>query len=491
MAIDKNTNALLTFKVGPYRLGVSAVEVDAIIDIPAFRSIPLSPPSVAGVFTHRDHIACIISLRRKFGLPEHADPTDGQLILARLESGLTAFWVDQVLDMETLSEINSRPLSSLCAHSAFDRFAFKEDQIFLYTNLQSLFDLDDTDVAPAVIAADTKSLLEAAQMESGQLPTPAEQSVSKKTALEHRDPPESGTATAAQPLGAAAPTPVPVASQPTRHATSADTGNAGRPPARQIDSLVSPRRHRPPVSRQVARCKPQHLSHPQASYANRNHRSVPSNRSYIALVLLILLTIVIGGTLGLWPDKTHTVSPTVLTAKPVVTATEPPDAPTDAPVATNIQASLPPQEATGGESTDAPVQASEPEPPAAAAVAEPAGSVLTAPNASDRPDPASENQALWRVETDAFILTVERAQPEKSAPAISSAPSTTGLHEMVHVVAPGDTLWHIAQRYLGDPFRHPELAALSRIKNPDLIYPGNIVRIQIKNNRHAEGDNDS
>ena len=47
----------------------------------------------------------------------------------------------------------------------------------------------------------------------------------------------------------------------------------------------------------------------------------------------------------------------------------------------------------------------------------------------------------------------------------------------VHVVVKGDTLWHIAKRYVNNPWRYPELARLSRIKNPDLIYPGNKVTI--------------
>lgn len=51
--------------------------------------------------------------------------------------------------------------------------------------------------------------------------------------------------------------------------------------------------------------------------------------------------------------------------------------------------------------------------------------------------------------------------------------------EIVHVVVRGDTLWAIAERYLDDPYRYPELARLSGIRDPDLIYPGDRVRILI------------
>ncbi len=54
--------------------------------------------------------------------------------------------------------------------------------------------------------------------------------------------------------------------------------------------------------------------------------------------------------------------------------------------------------------------------------------------------------------------------------------------EITHIVVKGDTLWHIAIRYVNNPYKYPELARLSNIKNPDLIYPGNRVRI-IKKNR--------
>ncbi len=55
---------------------------------------------------------------------------------------------------------------------------------------------------------------------------------------------------------------------------------------------------------------------------------------------------------------------------------------------------------------------------------------------------------------------------------------TKTVREVVHIVVKGDTLWAIAKKYVHDPFRYPELARLSRIKNPDRIYPGNRVRIR-------------
>ena len=54
-------------------------------------------------------------------------------------------------------------------------------------------------------------------------------------------------------------------------------------------------------------------------------------------------------------------------------------------------------------------------------------------------------------------------------------------NEVIHIVVKGDTLWAIAEHYVKDPYRYPELARLSKIKNPDRIYPGNRVRIINKN----------
>ncbi|MBD3609064.1 MAG: LysM peptidoglycan-binding domain-containing protein [Gammaproteobacteria bacterium] len=83
------------------------------------------------------------------------------------------------------------------------------------------------------------------------------------------------------------------------------------------------------------------------------------------------------------------------------------------------------------------------------------------------------------VETEATTSPDElpqQALPEAPSPR-APKPTPPASKEIVHIVEQGDTLWDIAERYVKDPYRYPELARLSKIRNPDRIYPGDIVRI--------------
>jgi LysM repeat protein len=50
--------------------------------------------------------------------------------------------------------------------------------------------------------------------------------------------------------------------------------------------------------------------------------------------------------------------------------------------------------------------------------------------------------------------------------------------EVRYSVVEGDWLSKIALRYLGDVMRYPEIAELNSIKNPDLIFPGQMIKVR-------------
>jgi len=51
------------------------------------------------------------------------------------------------------------------------------------------------------------------------------------------------------------------------------------------------------------------------------------------------------------------------------------------------------------------------------------------------------------------------------------------LSRNVHNVVKGDTLWFVAKQYLNNPFLYPKLADYNEIPDPNLIYPGDKIRI--------------
>ncbi|MCK4587301.1 MAG: LysM peptidoglycan-binding domain-containing protein, partial [Gammaproteobacteria bacterium] len=90
---------------------------------------------------------------------------------------------------------------------------------------------------------------------------------------------------------------------------------------------------------------------------------------------------------------------------------------------------------------------------------------------------ASTNTGSDRVliEKDSSGVTITLNKP---VTAEGKQENVNNKYQMItHIVVKNDTLWSIAKRYVKNPYLYHELAKLSNIKNPDLIYPGNRVRI--------------
>jgi LysM repeat protein len=62
---------------------------------------------------------------------------------------------------------------------------------------------------------------------------------------------------------------------------------------------------------------------------------------------------------------------------------------------------------------------------------------------------------------------------------LATAPLAAQQGQQTHTVKKGDTLWDLAQTYLGDPFRWPEIYRLNTatVQDPNLIYPDQVLVI--------------
>jgi len=93
--------------------------------------------------------------------------------------------------------------------------------------------------------------------------------------------------------------------------------------------------------------------------------------------------------------------------------------------------------------------------------------------------PTMMRTVLGDVAEQSLKLPQQVSPPEVMDNTQPAADAVTAPRIITHVVKKGDTLWDIAEQYIDDPFRYPELAELSEIDDPDLIYPGDVVRIRV------------
>ncbi|MBE9515732.1 MAG: chemotaxis protein CheW [Proteobacteria bacterium] len=137
---DTSTDeALLEFKVGPFRFCASALEVEAIISPPEMIQVPLSTNIVAGCFVHQKRTVTVLSMHNKLGLPFTQNENETHIILATVDSGLKGFWVDQAMDVTQLDSFES--IADYYPHErkAYASFLTREDDILLQTSFQRLY----------------------------------------------------------------------------------------------------------------------------------------------------------------------------------------------------------------------------------------------------------------------------------------------------------------------------------------------------------------
>lgn len=79
-----------------------------------------------------------------------------------------------------------------------------------------------------------------------------------------------------------------------------------------------------------------------------------------------------------------------------------------------------------------------------------------------------------------IVNTTTSAAPTPTpvvAPPVEARPVESPPTPQTYTVVEGDCLWNICKQYLGDGSKYQEIADLNGIANPNLIYPGQVIKL--------------
>ncbi|MEG0258699.1 MAG: LysM domain-containing protein [Lysinibacillus sp.] len=79
--------------------------------------------------------------------------------------------------------------------------------------------------------------------------------------------------------------------------------------------------------------------------------------------------------------------------------------------------------------------------------------------------------------TKKVVIQSSMSDDKKQVTKQPTRPTDDKKTPKTHKVVKGDTLWAICKRYLGNGNKYPEIAKLNGIKNPHLIYPGQVIKL--------------
>ena len=529
----------LVFRLGPHTMCASTLDVEGIIEPKPTTLLPFTPAYVLGSFMFRGEVATAISLRRKLAVPVGQDSAQGPFVVARVGDELAAFWVDEVTEVMGEQDAAWQPMPDMLRSRVFDCYTIVRDELILHTSFAALLEADaeslparwrgipeepvmgkEPGMTQVTDARDASGETHSAPAQAIEEPPPTELRSAEPGGATDRDAtaPEGRSDTptdrgrtpfvrrsAAQPLpkdrqafsarlgampsaasATSRPRPVPE-NETTRRASSAKPGSTGARRAQDSDDRSSAAtgipgnrdthqsRRAPPMERQFASADNSRAVHAEAvpesrasehaiwhatASASSDRASAAKSRAPRARALAgaaLALGAVLIAIFALWPDE-GTNSPA---------ATESAENRARGPII--AESTLRPQAAP------AVVRAAPAEPD-------------PAPEAPATPSPATRVAA---VESETLSITIERptktpraqAKPAAASAAAPSPGQPATAVDIVHVVVRGDTLWDISRKYLHNPFRYPELVRLSGIRNPNLIHPGDIVRIRINQKR--------
>lgn len=489
MSENQDKKMFLPFRVDEYQFAVLAAEVESIVEFPKFRSVPHTPESFMGVFSHRNKVVNLISLKRKFGLAD--DNNSGYVILTQIETCLAGFHVDEIFKLIPASDTIQTKMDWNSSFSSFRNILLHDNEIFIQTSFEQLFKLEELKIScqknintKPTIKKDIENVAESESIviEKKKIPEPVEKLNYKSDVQTKKD-------------------------KDTKTVDKQSKQKLG--PKQQKYQAVNK------TTKPVVDTSPASLKIEQSDKKNK------TMLAYSWFAILIFIVLIVAGfylfnTKEKQSDKndnsktTYQVTQNIslqttnIKQKPYNNSKSILDSNTDIgknfkfiekkEIKAEKNRDIVDESTAVSNYTKTPtlVQPT-PNNPENAETNELA--VYTRKKKEEwvkiEKDAQSNSQNISqlnnirkqdiKIETKEFTLIIERQKLTKTESSDQAYDKFLNNNYQVHIVVPGDTLWHLAKRFLGNPFWYKVLADTSMIKNPDLIYPGDKIHIIKKN----------
>lgn len=129
---------MVTFLLGSGEYGVDVMAVRQIVEITDVTKVANAPDHVEGVIDLRGSIVPIVSLRKRFGLPDTEAGDFNCVAVMDFAGALTGFMIDEVTDVIRVARRDILPPLELCAEPWMEGILSLGPRLVVIVNLKHL-----------------------------------------------------------------------------------------------------------------------------------------------------------------------------------------------------------------------------------------------------------------------------------------------------------------------------------------------------------------
>jgi len=134
---------LVSFMLSNEEYGVEVLKVREIIRLPTITQMPNTPPYVEGIINLRGKVIPIISMRKRFGLPESDYTSHTRIMVMDVPGGLTGFIVDGVSEVIRIHSNEIQPPPAMVSGNLDQEFIMgvfnHADQLLIIMDIDRMF----------------------------------------------------------------------------------------------------------------------------------------------------------------------------------------------------------------------------------------------------------------------------------------------------------------------------------------------------------------